>query len=66
MHPKYYLKYYRGYAPDAIILETRSDIKVTVTPKWDATLQHPKMYPHSNFEFPTLKNIGDMLWTRLF
>ena len=47
-----------------IILKTRSEVKVTVTRKWYATLRHPKMYPHTKFEIPTLKNIGDMHRTR--
>ena len=29
-----YLKYYKTYAPDTIIQETRSEVKVTVTRKW--------------------------------
>ena len=43
-----------------IILKTRSEVKVTVTRKWYATLRHPKMYPHTKFGIPTSKNIGDM------
>ena len=45
---------------DTIILKTRSEVKVTVTPKWYPTLRHPKMYPHNKFGIPTSKNIGDM------
>ena len=52
------------YAPDTIILKTRSEVKVTVTQKWYATLCHPKMYPHTKFGIPTSKNIGDMHQTR--
>ena len=52
------------YAPDTIILKTRSEVKVTVTRKWYATLRHPKMHPHTKFEIPTSKNIGDMDRTR--
>ena len=37
-----YLKKYRRYAPDAIILEIRSTVKVTVTPKWYETLGYSK------------------------
>ena len=50
------------YAPDTIILKTRSEIKVnvTVTQKWYPTLRHPKMHPHTKFGIPTSKNIGDM------
>ena len=52
------------YAPDTIIIKTRSEVKVTVTRKWYATLRHPKMYPHTKFGIPTSKNIGDMDRTR--
>ena len=47
-----------------IILKTRSEVKVTVTQKWNATLRHPKMHPHTKFGIPTSKNIGDMDRTR--
>ena len=47
-----------------IILKTRSEVKVSVTRKWYATLPHPKMYPHTKFGIPTSKNIGDMDRTR--
>ena len=59
-----YLKKYKRYAPDTIILKTRSEIKVTVTLKLYATLPHPKMHPHIKFGIPTSKNIGDMHRTR--
>ena len=49
---------------DKIILKTRSEVKVTVTQKWYATLRHPKMYPHTKFGMPISKNIGDMDRTR--
>ena len=52
------------YAPDTIILKTRSEVKVTVTRKWYATLRHPKMYPHTKFGIPNSMNIGDMDRTR--
>ena len=52
------------YAPDTIILKTRSEVTVTVTRKLYATLRHPKMYPHTKFGIPTSKNIGDMDRTR--
>ena len=54
------------YAPDTIILKSRSEVKVkvTVTRKWYATLRHPKMQPHIKFGIPTSKNIGDMHRTR--
>ena len=47
-----------------MILKTRSEVKVTVTRKWYATLRHPKMHPHTKFGIPTSKNIGDMDRTR--
>ena len=47
-----------------IILKTRSEVKVTVTQKWYATLPHPKMHPHTKFGIPHSKNIGDMDRTR--
>ena len=52
------------YAPDTIILKTRSELKVTDTRKWYTTLRHPKMYPHTKYVIPTSKNIGDMDRTR--
>ena len=54
------------YAPDTIILKTRSEVKlkVTVTPNGHATLCHPKMYPHTKIGIPTSKNKGDMNRTR--
>ena len=56
----------KRYAPDTIILKTRSEVKVkvTVTQKWYATLWHPKMHPHIIFGIHTSKNIGDMHRTR--
>ena len=68
-----YLKEYRRYAPDTkgdgrtdivITIKTNSEVKVTVTRKWYATLRHPKMHPQTKFGIPTLKNIGDMHRTR--
>ena len=47
-----------------IILKTRSEVKVTVTRKWYATLRHPKMHLHTKFGIHTSKNIGDMDRTR--
>ena len=35
-----------------------------MTQKWYVTLCHLKMYPHTKFEIPTSKNIGDMDRTR--
>ena len=53
---------------DTIILKTRAEVnfKVTVIQLWYATLRHPMMHPHTNFEIPTSNNIRDMLRTRLF
>ena len=42
-----YLKKYKRYAQDTIILKTRSAVKVTVTRKWYVTLHHPKMHAHT-------------------
>ena len=40
-----YLKEYKRYAPDSMqFLETMSEVKVTVTQGWYATLRHPKMH----------------------
>ena len=39
-------------------LETRSEVKVTVTQGWYGTLRHPKMHPHTKFGIPTSKNKG--------
>ena len=62
-----YLKEYRRYAPDSMqFLETRSEVKFTVTQLRYGTLRHPKMHPHTEFEIPTSKNISDMLRTQLF
>ena len=57
-----YLKEYKRYAPDTIILQTRSEVKVTVTRKWYFTLRHPKMHLHTKFGNPISKNIGDTLY----
>ena len=40
-----------------MISKTRSEVKITVTPKWYTTLRHPKMHPHTKFGVPTSKNI---------
>ena len=45
-------------------IKTKSEVKVTVTRKWYATLCNPKMHPHTKFGIPTSKNIGDMHRTR--
>ena len=57
-----YLKNYKRYAPDTIIIKTRSEVKVkfTVTRKWYVTLRHPKMQTHTQFGIPTSKNIKDL------
>ena len=59
-----YLKEYKRYAPDTIILKTRSEVKVTVTRKWYVKLGHPKMHLHTKFGIPISKNIGDMHQTQ--
>ena len=51
------LKLYKRYAPDTIILKTRSEVKVTMTHKWFTTLHHPKTHPHTKFGIPTSKNM---------
>ena len=47
-----------------ITIIAKSEVKVTVTRKWYATLRHPKMHPYTKFGIPTSKNIGDMHRTR--
>ena len=59
-----YLQLCRRYAPDTIILEIRSTVKVTVTPKWYETLSYSKMHPHTKFEMLISNNIGDIARTR--
>ena len=57
-----YLKEYRSNAPDLmLILETRSEVKVTVTGKWNGTIRHSKMHSHTKFWIPTSNNKRDML-----
>ena len=53
-----------GRTDIVITIKTRSEVKVTVTRKWYATLCHPKMHPQTKFGIPTSKNIGDMNQTR--
>ena len=43
-----------------IILKSRSEVKVTVTQKWYATIGHPKKHPLTKFGIPTSKNIEKM------
>ena len=45
-----YLKEYKRYAPDTMILKTRSEVKITMTQKWYVALGHPKMHLHTKFE----------------
>ena len=59
-----YLKEYKRYAPDTIILKTRSEVKVTVTKKKHVTPRHPKMHLLTKFGIPISKNIGDMHQTQ--
>ena len=47
-------------ALNIIILKIRSEVKVTATQKWYATLGHPKKHPHTKFGIPTSKNIEVM------
>ena len=64
-----YLKEYRRYAPDSmLILETSSEVKVivTVTQGRYATFCHPKLHVHTKFEIPTSNNLRDLLRTRMF
>ena len=42
-----------SYAPDMIILKTRSKVKYRVTDKWYKTLRHPSMHSHTLFGIPT-------------
>ena len=67
-----YLKEYISFAPDLTqILETRSEVKVTVTRKWNGTIRNSKMHLHTKlpskihlhtkFGIPTSKNIRDVL-----
>ena len=60
------LKEYKRFAPDTIILKTRSEVKVkvTVTRKWYVILCHPRMHLHTKFGIPTSKNMGDMHQTQ--
>ena len=43
---------------NVITIKNRSEVKVTVTRKWYATLHHPKMHPHTKFGIPIAQNIG--------
>ena len=70
-----YLKEYRSLTPDLMpTLEPRSEVKVTVTVKWNVTIRHfemhlhtklpSKMHLHTKFGIPTFKNVRDVLQTR--
>ena len=62
-----FLKEYRSYAPDLIrILETRSEVKVTVTGKWNGTIHHSKIHSHTKFGIPTSNNKRDTFLTQIF
>ena len=39
------------------ILETRSEVKATVTQRWYVTLGHPKMHQHTKCGIPTSNDI---------
>ena len=62
----FYLEECKRYAPDTIILKTRSEVKVkvTLTRKWYVTLRHLRMHLHTKFGILTSKNIGDMHQTQ--
>ena len=49
-----------------VILDMRSQFKVTVTQIWCMTHYHPKMHPYTKFWIPTSNNVDDILQTRLF
>ena len=59
-------KEYRRNAPDSMpILQTRSEVDVTVTQGWYTTLRYPKMHLQAKLGFlPQI--IRDMLRTRIF
>ena len=62
----YYAKKYKSCAPDSmLILENKSEQKVTVTGKWNGTIYYYKMHSHFKFGIPTSNNIRDMLQTKL-
>ena len=53
-----YLKDFRRYVPDSMqILETRSEVKVTMTQGWYTTLRHRKMHPNTKFGIPSSNNM---------
>ena len=61
-----YLKENRRNAQHSMqFLKTRSEVKfkVIVIQLWYATLCHPKMHSHTEFETPSSNNIRDLLRT---
>ena len=48
-----------------IFLESKTNVKVTVTQRQHVTLPDPKMYPYTKFGIPISNNIGVMLWSRI-
>ena len=58
-----YLKEYKRYAPDTVIIKTRSEVKNKATQNWYVTLCHSKMHLHTDFGIPTSK-IADMHQTQ--
>ena len=66
-HCQFLPQEYRRYAPDSMrILETWSEVKVTLTHKWYATLFHLKMHAHTKFGIPISNNTRDRRQTRIF
>ena len=64
--PNLELKENRSYAQDKMpILETRSEVKVTVTVKWNGTIRHSKMHLHTKFGIPTSNNKRYVLDTNI-
>ena len=56
-----YVKIYRRYAPDMVLLELLPEIKVTMTHKQSGILSNPRMYLHTKFGIPMSNNIEDIL-----
>ena len=56
----------KRYVLDTIILQTRSEVKIKVTQKWNVTLRHQKLHPHTIVGIPTFNNIRDILRTQFF
>ena len=51
-------EYNKEYDLYMIILESRSEVKVTVTQKWYVTLHNPKIHPQTDFWILNSNNIG--------